>query len=346
MSSPNNISLVSNPPNRFHQSFLEWIDSPPVKELRIYEEHSKSIISKNNSPDIGFTYSINPYRGCFHGCAYCYARPTHQYLDWGAGSDFERKIVAKVNAADLLKLEFDKKSWAGEDIVFSGVTDCYQPIEASYELTRKCLEVCLDYRNPVAIITKGALIRRDIDLLVELSKQARVFVYISVAFSDDTDSKLIEPYAPRPSVRFRAIEALSKSGINVGIGVAPVIPGLSDRQIPQIIKSAADAGATRAFMTLLRLPAEVKQVFQDRLIEAMPTKSDKILNQLRAMRSGKLNQSDWGARMRGSGHEWEAIKFLFDSACSKYKMNLRSKDNTQSFETTFRRPSKQLNLFD
>lgn len=313
----------------------------------MYEEQAKTIISKNASPDIGFTYSVNGYRGCFHGCAYCYARPTHQYLDWGAGSDFERRIVVKVNAPELLKKEFDKKSWQGEEIVFSGVTDCYQPLEATYEITRQCLQVCLEYKNPISIITKGALIRRDIDLLRELSQKTNVTVYMSIAFSDDTHSRLIEPYAPRPSIRFRAMKELADAGIPVGVGIAPVIPGLSDREIPEIIRRATEAGAHSAFLTLLRLPAEVKDIFQERLIEALPNRSFKILNQIRAMRRGKLNESNWGDRMHGVGREWEAIEFLFHNSCQKYKLRYQSDPISHQYAvSTFKRPTPQLSLFE
>ena len=343
----NSIKRVSNPPNPYHGIYAEWIDVPAPAELTLYEENAKSIVSKNSSPDIGFSYSVNAYRGCFHGCAYCYARPTHQYLDWGAGSDFERKIVVKINAPELLKKEFDKPSWKGEQIVFSGVTDCYQPLEASYELTRRCLAHCLEYRNPVGIITKGALIRRDIDILSELSKATNLFVFISIAFADDKVSKLIEPYAPRPSIRFRAMKQLADAGIPVGVGIAPIIPGLNDTHIPEIVHRAAEAGAQSAFITLLRLPAEVKDVFQERIVEAFPDRSKKIFNQIKAMRNGKLNQSEWGKRMRGSGKEWEAIEFLFQNSCRRHNVHYRSDPTKERipFESTFRRPTNQLSLF-
>jgi DNA repair photolyase len=200
--------LNNNPPNPFHHSQVEWIDAPE-ETLQVYEEQARSILSENDSPDISFRYSLNPYRGCFHACAYCYARPSHHYLDFGAGTDFERKIVAKVNAPALLRETFMRPRWQGEPIVFSGNTDCYQPLELSYALTRGCLEVCREFKNPVFIITKGAIIRRDIDLLKELHRCASVHVTMSIAFSDDELSRLIEPGAPRPSVRFRALEELA-----------------------------------------------------------------------------------------------------------------------------------------
>ena len=193
------LKQVSNPPNPYAKYSVEWLGEPPQTEVELFEEEAKSIISKNNSPDLGFTYSCNPYRGCFHGCTYCYARPTHQYLDFGAGTDFEKKIIVKKNAPELLEQAFMRPSWEGEVLVFSGITDCYQPLEASYGLTRRCLEICLKFKNPIAIITKGALIRRDVELLRELAQLTHVQVHHSIPFLDDKLAKLIEPHAPRPT---------------------------------------------------------------------------------------------------------------------------------------------------
>lgn len=336
---------INNPPQRFSKTTVEWIGDSPLQKTEVYEEQAKSIISQNDSPDISFTYSVNPYRGCHHGCAYCYARPTHQYSDFGAGSDFETKIIAKVNAAEKLKEAFMKKSWKGERIIFSGVTDCYQPLEATYELTRKCLQVCSDFSNPVGIITKGALIRRDIDLLKELNKKTYLKVYISLAFSDDKMSRQIEPYAPSPSVRFRTMEELAKNGISVGIGLAPVIPALNDRQIPEILKTAKECGADTAFMTLLRLPMEVKQIFLENIKTNFPDRCNKITNQIKAMRGDRFNQSVFGERMRGTGNQWEAIDFLFKSSCEKFGLNRKSRELEEPEVSTFSRPQRQLALF-
>ena len=199
---------VSNPPNPWQSIHAEWLGEPPTAELEIFEEEARSIIAENDSPDVGFRYSVNPYRGCFHACSYCYARPTHQYLGWGAGTDFDRKIVAKVNAPELLRRELLRPSWKGETIVFSGVTDCYQPTEAVYGLTRRCLEVCAEFRNPVGIVTKGALIRRDLDLLGAMARETDVDVYISLIFADDGVAKAIEPNVSPPSQRFETIAAV------------------------------------------------------------------------------------------------------------------------------------------
>ncbi len=336
---------VNNPPNPWSSSSIEWLDEPPPFRLQVFEEQAKSIISSNDSPDIGFRHSINPYRGCFHGCAYCYARPSHQYLDFGAGTDFERKIVAKVNAPKLLRETFERRRWSGDLIVFSGVTDCYQPLEASYRLTRACLELCLEYRNPVAIITKGALIRRDIDILSQLHRAARIQVFCSIAFSDDEVSRAIEPFAPRPSIRFRAMRELAQAGIPVALGLAPVIPGLNDSQIPEILARAKENGARAAFMTLLRLPAEVLPVFTERLERAFPNRSAKVLNQLKAMKGGVLNRSEFGTRMHGDGPQWEAVRWLFKNSCRQLGLNTNEEAAIPPGSPTFQRPTKQLNLF-
>lgn len=337
---------VSNPPNPWSQATVEWLDLPPPFSLQVYEEEARSIVSKNDSPDVGFTYSVNPYRGCFHGCAYCYARPTHQYLDFGAGTDFERKIVAKTNAPELLKAAFERSSWNGDEIVFSGVTDCYQPLELHYGLTRRLLEICLEYKNPVTIITKSAIIRRDLDLLRKLNEVAGVQVVNSIAFSDDEIARKVEPYAPRPSIRFRAMKELSDAGIRTIVGVAPVIPGLNDTQIPAVLETAQRCGARSAFMTLLRLPAEVREVFIERITREFPTRAKKILNQVSAMKGGVLNRTEFGTRMRGDGQQWEAIHWLFQNSCERLGLNLREEQvPLRPITNTFERPRAQLKMF-
>lgn len=208
---------VSNPPNPWNSTHVDWLGDPPPARLTVFEEDARSILSENDSPDVGFRWSVNPYRGCFHACAYCYARPTHQYLGFGAGTDFERRIVAKVNAAALLEQAFNRRSWLGERIAFSGVTDCYQPLEAHYGLTRSCLEVCARFRNPVGIITKGALVRRDVDVLQQLHRTAAVRVHLSIPVADDDTARIIEPGASLPSQRFAAMEALARAGVPVGL---------------------------------------------------------------------------------------------------------------------------------
>ena len=345
------IKRVSNPPNPFTGQSVEWFDVPAPPPAEVYEEHAKSIVSKNESPDVGFSYSVNPYRGCFHGCSYCYARPTHHYIDFGAGIDFERKIVAKVNAPELLEAAFMKPSWTGERIVFSGVTDCYQPLEHSLELTRRCLEVCLRFQNPVSVITKGALVARDAALLGELARRADAEVFISLAFSDDSAARAVEPHTPSPRARLRAMKTLHDAGVRVGIALAPLIPGLNDTQIPELLARAKESGASRAFMTLLRLPAEVEEIFFAQLDEAVPSRSAKVRHAIREMKDGALNRSSFGERMVGSGARWEAVEWLFQTCCKKHGITTgerRMEDRTDTIgkrQSTFRRPTAQLDLF-
>lgn len=333
-----------NPPNPWHSAHVEWIDAPPMQGLEVYEERAKTILSENDSPDLGFRFSVNPYRGCLHACSYCYARPSHQYWDFGAGTDFERKIIAKVNAPEVLRAQMMRPSWKGELVVFSGNTDCYQPLEASYELTRRCLAVMAELRNPVGIITKGALVRRDIDILQDLHRDARVHVNVSLAFEDEETARKVEPGAPSPAVRLKAIRALADAGIPVGVGVAPIIPGLNDGQIAGILTRARDAGATSAFRVMLRLPSEVKPVFLGRLQQDFPDRAKKVENAVREMRGGALYVSEFGRRGVGQGARWDAIEDLFDLTCRKLGLN-DHRGHEEERPTTFRRPGDQLTLF-
>ena len=307
----------SNPPNRFEEAYVEWEGEPPPADLRVHEERTKAALAENRSPDIGFRWSLNPYRGCFHGCAYCYARPTHPYLGFGAGTDFEREIVAKVNIAECLRSTLKKRSWGGELIVFSGNTDCYQPIEATYRLTRRCLRVCADYANPVAIITKGKLVRRDTDLLQQLRDRASCRVTLSIPFANDEHAKAIEPFASSPSKRFETLRELSEAGIETSVAVAPIIPGLNDDQIPEILERARDAGATYASKILLRLPLEVAPIFEERLRVAFPLRHRRVMHAVRDVREGRTSDSRFGARMVGTGPRWAAIEQLFASQCKR-----------------------------
>ncbi|MCI0651367.1 MAG: PA0069 family radical SAM protein [Planctomycetes bacterium] len=345
------IAKVSNPPNPWRTVEREWLGEPPEAELTVYEERAASILSENDSPDVGFRFSVNPYRGCFHGCAYCYARPSHQYLDFGAGTDFDRKLVVKMNAPELLEAAFEKQSWQGEQVAFSGVTDCYQPLEASYRLTRRCLEVCHKYRNPVKIITKGALIRRDAELLAALARDARLTVYISIPFADAQYARAIEPQAPSPEARFAALRALAERGIECGVAVAPLIPGLNDDQIPEVLERARAAGATRAFRILLRLPDEVRPVFEERLRAAFPLRYERVMSAMRELRGPKLYGGGFGRRMVGHGSRWRAIEDLFALACRRHgilaarELEADAEGDHASSGTTFRRPIAQGELF-
>lgn len=338
------MQYVENPPNPWLTHSVEWLGEPPETKLEVFEEtDTRSIISHNDSPDVSFDHSLNCYRGCIHGCTYCFSRPTHEYLGYGAGTDFDRKIVVKVNAPELLRKELMKPSWKGEEIVFSFTSDPYIPLEAHYKLTRRCLEVCAEFCNPVGVITKSALIRRDIDVLQELTRVARVGVFFTIPFTDRESARAVEPYAPLPDARFHAMKDLAGAGIKVGIGIAPVIPGLTT-DIPELLKRAKDAGATHAFINMLRLPGSVAPYFQERLHEKLPTKAKRILNRIKEAREGKLNSSVFGERMRGKGQYWEATERLFRIHCERLGFNRKMGHGKQP-DTTFRRPSPQQSLF-
>jgi DNA repair photolyase len=340
---------VENPPNPWSSTNVEWIGEPPETRLEVFEEtETRRIITHNNSPDVGFDYSVNCYRGCPHACSYCFSRPTHEYLGWGAGTDFENKIVAKVRAAELLRQEFMRPSWKGGEIVFSFTSDPYLPLEAHYQLTRKCLEVCLEFRNPVSIVTKSALVRRDVDLLSELAHRASVSVFFSIPFNDYETARALEPFAPSPDARFKAMEVLAGAGIPVGIAVAPVILGLSDAHVPALLRRARDAGAETAFMSLLRLPGSVAPYFEQKLREKLPAGADKILNRQREAREGKLNSGEFGERMHGKSEQWKVTVRMFALHCKRLGLNQEKtgEDTPQLRRETFRRPTAQGILFD
>lgn len=301
-----------NPVRRFASVTVTYDDEAPPATLAVYEDHSETILSKNDSPDVGFRFSVNPYRGCFHACAYCYARPTHEYLSFGAGTDFERKIVVKPRAPELLALAFEKKGWTGEPVIFSGVTDCYQPLENTYKLTRACLEVCARYRNPVGIVTKSPLVERDVDVLRLLAERTEVEVAVSLPFAREAFARKLEPHVTTPVRRLRTIERLSREGIRVAVSVAPVIPGISDEEIPKVLEAARDAGARVAWYVLLRLPHGVKEVFETRLREAFPDRADRVLSLIRKTRSGELYDARFLARGKGEGAYAAMIAQVFE----------------------------------
>ena len=308
---------IANPPNPFESLHRELLEPAPVAKLVVYADETQTILSRNESPDLPFRWSVNPYRGCFHACAYCYARLSHEYWGFGAGTDFESKLVVKPDAPQLLRRAFEKPSWSGELIVFSGNTDCYQPLEAEYQLTRACLEVCADYRNPLVIITKGALVCRDLDVLVRLHHDAWVLVYFSIPFSSDEMARKVEPHVPSSTKRFATMKALSDAGIPTGISVAPVIPGLNDDDIPELLDRARGAGACTATFSLLRLSGSVESVFEDRMKEAFPERVRKITNRLREVRGGTLTESRFFKRQEGQGPYWKLIEQLFERAKRK-----------------------------
>jgi DNA repair photolyase len=338
---------LQNPPNRFEQIRFEADadfdpDESPLPRTRFYKDLTTTLITHNDSPDVGFEASINVYRGCEHGCIYCYARPTHEYLGFSSGLDFETKIMVKENAPDLLRAELYSPKWRPKVVAMSGVTDCYQPIERRLQLTRRCLEVFAEFQNPVAIVTKNNLVTRDIDLLARLAANHATAVFISLTTLDTDLRKVMEPRTSPPVARLAAIRSLSSAGIPTGVLMAPVIPGLTDHEIPSLVAAAVEAGAKFAGYVALRLPYSVSPLFEQWLGNHFPDRKDKVLNRIRAMRGGKLNQSDFGERMRGNGIFAEQIEKLFEVARRKAGIE----GNSPNLSTAaFKRPGgKQLEL--
>lgn len=340
---------ASNPANRFEQIHFErdadWNPEEDAAPRTIFlRDNSQTAINFNNSPDVGFEASINPYRGCEHGCIYCFARPTHEYLGFSSGLDFETKIMVKENLPELLRKELSAKKWKPQTIVMSGVTDCYQPIERKLKLTRRCLEVLAEFRNPVGIITKNFLVTRDVDLYAELAKHNAARVNISITTLDETLTPKLEPRAALPKHRLAAVKILSDAGVFVNVMVAPVIPGITDFEMPKIIQAARDAGAKSVGYVPLRLPFAVKDLFAEWLEIHFPDRKEKVLNRIRAMRDGKLNDGNFGSRMRGEGIFAEQMNQMFHVACRKAGFD---KIETPEISTAaFRVPSgPQLTLF-
>jgi DNA repair photolyase len=338
-----------NPPNRFEPLWYsrdpEWNDlEDPALETQFFRDTSRSIITYNDSPDVGFDASINPYRGCEHGCIYCYARPTHEYLGFSAGLDFESKILVKEDAPELLRRELSSPRWKPQVLAISGVTDSYQPIERRLQLTRRCLQVLAEFRNPVVIITKNHLVTRDVDVLGELARYEAVRVFLSITTLDGSLSRVMEPRASHPTRRLAAIEALSQAGVQTGVLVAPVIPGLTDHELPSILAAAVQAGAKVAGYVTLRLPHGVGPLFEQWLGQHFPDRKDKVLHRIRAIRGGKLNDPRFNSRMRGEGIFAEQIRSLFALACRKAGIDGRGSALSTA---AFRMPSNsQLPLFE
>lgn len=296
---------------------------------------SQSIISYNDSPDIPFRASLNPYRGCEHGCAYCYARPTHEYLGFSAGLDFESRIMVKENAPELLRSELSAKNWQPQWLAMSGVTDCYQPVEKQLRITRRCLEVLAEFRNPVGIVTKNRLVTRDIDLLGELARHQAATVLISLTTLKPDLRRAMEPRTASPAARLETIRQLAAAGIPVGVMIAPVIPGLTDEEIPSLLKAAAEAGAGFANYVMLRLPLAVAPLFEEWLARCVPERREKVLNRLKAVRGGRLNSAEFGGRMRGEGIFADQIRDLF--RISRKKAGL-AESGPELSVARFRRP--------
>jgi DNA repair photolyase len=336
-----------NPRNRFER--LEYIPDPvepgeeqPLARTQFLQDDTQSILSRNNSPDVPFTYSVNPYRGCEHGCAYCFARPTHEYLGFSAGLDFETRIVVKARAPELLRGELESPKWKPETVALSGVTDCYQPVERKLELTRRCVAVLAEFRNPVSVITKNHLVTRDLDLYRELAAHHAVRINISITTLDGRLAKELEPRASPPLRRLRAVEELAAAGIPVCVLMAPCIPGLNDHEMLNIFTAAANAGARDASFTPLRLPGAVAEVFGRWLDDHFPDKKEKILNRVKEMRGGRLNDPRFGSRMRGEGFYAEQMAAMYKVA--RKAAGFEGRPPIELSTASFRRPTEQLQL--
>jgi DNA repair photolyase len=335
----------SNPSGRFER--LQIVDNPdgepdgqdgePPAQRRteFFVDHSRSVLNRTDSPDVGFTHSVNPYRGCEHGCAYCYARPTHEYLGLSPGLDFESRILAKLDAPDLLRAALLKPSWQPDPVNLSGVTDCYQPLERKLRLTRGCLEVLAEFRNPFTIITKNHGVTRDLDVIAPMARLGAAVVLLSVTTLDPELSARMEPRASRPSFRLEAIRTLTAAGIPVGVMTAPVIPGLTDHELPGILSACAEAGARWASFVPLRLPGAVLGVFTEWLARHYPERESRVISRIREVRGGKLNDARFGSRMRGEGAYAEQIRAVHELWCRKLGLN---REEMQLSTAHFRRP--------
>ena len=332
-----------NPRNRFESLAFVPDGAAAGPSTQLLRDTSRSIIAYNDSPDVGFEASVNPYRGCEHGCIYCYARPTHEYLGFSAGLDFESRILVKEEAPELLRKELASPRWKPQVIALCGVTDPYQPVERRLELTRGCLKVLAEYRNPVAIVTKNHLVTRDVDLLRELAGRDAAVVFISVTTLDVGLCGRMEPRASQPRLRLDAIRTLTEAGVPVGVLVAPVVPALTDHEMPAILEAAAKAGAGCAGYSLLRLPFGVKDLFERWLEENYPDRKDKVLNRVREIRGGRLNDASFKTRMKGQGVFAEQVEGLFRATCRKLGLTRRAWNLSTA---SFRVPSDQLSLFD
>jgi DNA repair photolyase len=313
---------VANPPNPYLSEVREFLGPPPPARLEVYEEQARTVLTANDSPDVPFRFSVNPYRGCQHACAYCYARRTHEYLGLGAGTDFETAITVKINAPELLAEAFSRRGWTREPVSFSGVTDPYQPLEAVYRLTRSCLEVASRFANPIAVITKSYLIVRDVQ------RRAGVHVWFSIPFADAAVVRKLEPHVPAPSRQFDAMQKLAQAGVSVGLMIAPVIPGLNDRDIPALLKQAADAGAALANYSPVRLPGSVRDVFLARLRAELPDAAKRVETRILELRGGKWNDPRFGYRMRAAGVYWDSVRRLFNTMAARH--GFRDIDRSES----------------
>jgi DNA repair photolyase len=342
-SSPKGRGASGNPANRFERVTVELeVPGPDRVPTELLRDGSRSIIATNDSPDVGFAASINPYRGCEHGCIYCYARPSHEYLGFSAGLDFESRILVKEDAPELLRKELSAPKWKPQVIALSGNTDCYQPAERKLEITRRCLAVLAEFRNPVGVITKNELVTRDIDHLQALAGHGAAAVAISITTLDGELARRMEPRASHPRDRLKAIERLAAAGIPTSVMVAPVVPAITDHEIPRILEAAAAAGARSAGYVMLRLPGAVAGLFESWLEEHFPDRKDKVLNRVREMRGGQLYDPTFGTRMKGEGVFAEQIRATFQTFRRRYGLD---QPRPELSTAAFRRPGEQLSLF-
>jgi len=350
-----------NPANRFRRDTREAVDDgwtppegaptddePPPPKTTVSIQKARTIIARNDSPDIPFTQSINPYQGCEHGCIYCYARPSHAFLDLSPGLDFETRLFAKPDAAALLRAELSRPGYRCEPIALGTNTDPYQPIEREWKITRQVIEVLAECEHPLTITTKGVLILRDLDLLAPMAAKNLVRVYVSIAMLDRELARKLDPRAPSPQRRLEMIKALSEAGVPVGVSVAPVIPQLTDKDLEAILEAAAAHGARLATWVMLRLPYEVKDLFRDWLAQHYPLRAEHVMSIVQQVRGGRDNDPAFGSRMRGQGLFAELIARRFELACKRLGLN---EDRTLRLDTTRFRPPKgpasagQLELF-
>jgi DNA repair photolyase len=334
-----------NPEGRFESTARSCVDDgwaePEAGQAstvptRVATEHAKSIITRNSSPDVPFNYSINPYRGCEHGCTYCFARPGHGYLNLSPGLDFETRLIAKVNAAECLERELSRPRYVCETIALGTNTDPYQPVERKWKITRALLEVAAEFNQPVGIVTKNALVERDLDILAPMARRGLAAVYVSVTTLDHQLARRLEPRASAPSRRIEAIRRLSDAGVPVGVMCAPVIPFLTESELEAVLGAAATAGARQAGYILMRLPFEVKQIFREWLACHYPLKAAHVMSRVQAMRDGRDNDPDFGSRMVGKGEFAELLARRFKLACKRFGLNLNQRKLDVS---QFRRPS-------
>lgn len=336
-----------NPANRFERIHvdLDFSEAEPGPETLLLRDRTRSILAFNDSPDVGFEVGINPYRGCSHGCSYCYARPTHEYLGLSAGLDFETRILVKEDAPELLRKALASKGWEPKAVALSGNTDAYQPVERRLGITRRCLEVLAEFRNPVQIVTKSHLVTRDVDVLLELARHGAATVTLSITTLRSDVQRLMEPRAATPTRRLDAVRILADEGIPVGVLVAPVVPGLTDEEVPAILEAAASAGATHASYILLRLPHGVREIFEGWLGQHFPERKAKVLNRIREMRGGRLYDARYGVRGRGEGPWADQLRAIFRVTVGRLGLGRAPRLSTSSFRVPAAARGPQTELF-